>query len=63
MGVGGQFQPSGIEESLLTETIKSPRAGLKGEGFRPAQGLKVGVKGGCLPPGKKETIDSPTPGR
>jgi len=47
-----------INTSLMLTTLnraprinRQPRAGLKGEGFRPAEGLKVGVKGGYLPPG------------
>ncbi len=54
--------------------VEKPRAGLKGEGFRPEEGLKVGVEGGYLPPGSLEKppqfhftpgaqpIDSPTRG-
>jgi len=38
--VGGFLKPPG----------KKPRAGLKGDGFRPAEGRKVGVEGGYLPP-------------
>ncbi|RLF67619.1 MAG: hypothetical protein DRN40_08410, partial [Thermoplasmata archaeon] len=33
---------------------RQPRAGLKGEGFRPAEERKVGEKGGYLPPGSLE---------
>ena len=39
--------------------LSKPRAGLKGDGFRPEEGRKVGVEGGCLPPGP-QPIDSPT---
>ncbi|RLF70155.1 MAG: hypothetical protein DRN55_08850, partial [Thermoplasmata archaeon] len=33
---------------------KKPRAGLKGDGSGPAEGRKVGVEGGYLPPGRKK---------
>jgi len=34
--------------------VEKPRAGPEGDGSGPAQGLKVGVKGGLLPPGSLE---------
>jgi len=49
----------GVEGLWVSTPGRTPRAGLKGEGFRPEEGRKVGVEGGYLPPGP-QPIDSPT---
>jgi len=40
----------GVEGLWVSTPGRTPRAGLKGEGFRPEEGRKVGVEGGYLPP-------------